>query len=896
MGESDRDIQPGALCFPHTTAGPPGLESPGLPSLPHSRLKILIPAALFVILLWTLIGVWAWTERQETLRTYSQILSSMTAAVAEQVNGLMTLTELSLGTATHLMNDSIAVGKAGTPPDLLTLTEKLRQRSDGLIDVLVLRADGTVTTIPPTADAPITPEESAETLQSALLAAPSPGMVLSPPLINRPQGPSLLPILKNPGRDRHGHMPFAVVHMAALEAVLNAQRLQPRGSIALLRDDGLVLIRSPDHQVYTDLNLSQLDSFRTLWRTQRSGTYIGTTSKIDGLRRIVSFVRLRDYPLYVAMAVPVDDVLAPWFNRVIALTVACAVASALAVGITTYLLLMMRRIAISSRRFEDIAETASDLIWETDAHGHLSFVSDRCLRIFGTASATVLGRPWHHAGLRPASLETAQTLRRALGTHSPFSDLRLHHAVSGLQRRIFSLAGRPFFDHTGAFAGYRGTASDITERIRQEEERLRRIEQETQRGKLEALGQLAGGIAHDFNNLIGAISGFAQFLVQDSPAGTPQRRYAERIVTACQRGRSLVQQIITFSRRVPRPPTNVSVAEVIHETCDLLRAILPSTTHLTVANDGGDVQIAIDRDQLGQVLVNLCVNASDALDLAPGLVEINATPLPADTALWKTMPLAGLPMVSAPPTPVEVHTWSDGRFDWITTGGLTTRHLLSLTVRDTGSGIPPSHHRALFDLFFTTKDQRGGSGLGLPVVQRIVTGHGGAIVVKTQTGSGTMFQILLPISGFGRQAAPPPPAINGPSPHPRAAIMVIDDDPDFCAMLTAALERLGHDVVSVNDPLEGLAALEESPALWDLIVTDQTMPGLNGVDLVRRAKSIKPDIRCILCTGYSQKVNEQEALTAGADAFFPKPIILEEFGALIARLLTQPPAPAPEER
>jgi signal transduction histidine kinase/CheY-like chemotaxis protein len=427
----------------------------------------------------------------------------------------------------------------------------------------------------------------------------------------------------------------------------------------------------------------------------------------------------------------------------------------------------------------------------------------------------------------------------------------------------------------------------VTLWVRRRIERDQALQHQIQTQKLEALGQLAGGIAHDFNNLLGAILGFAHFLVQDTPEDSPQRRYAERVVMAGQRGRGLVQQILTFTRRASGEPANVAIAEIVHETIDLLRATIPSSTNLVVDSTGGSLVVTADRSQLGQVLVNLCINASDALEGRPGEVHV------AVEAVDQNRPeLKQLPVCATKPTPSIRSMWTDDAgFDWIGTGGLTSHENVSIRVADTGAGIARSHYDLLFDLFFTTKRNSGGSGLGLPIVQRIVTEHGGAILVRTKVGHGTAFEVVLPRSRSQAIYEEDTVAIAGVPCHHSATILVIDDDEDFCDMVQTALHRLGHEAVSVGDPLEGLAAVQENPSLWDMVVTDQTMPHMKGTELVRRVKATSSAIRCIICTGYSSSLDEPEAIAAGADGFRTKPLDLRDFGALVNRLLDSSPGP-----
>ncbi len=440
-----------------------------------------------------------------------------------------------------------------------------------------------------------------------------------------------------------------------------------------------------------------------------------------------------------------------------------------------------------------------------------------------------------------------------------------------------------FFDarmHRLPKGGFVAVGNDATQRVRLEEEERRRQEWQAQASKLEALGNLAGGIAHDFNNLLGAILGFGQFLVEDLEEESEQRHFAERIVAVSQRGRSLVQQILTFARRGPVEATDVKLAEVVVETHELLRATLPATTELSVVNRVADAVVLGDRGQLSQVFVNLCVNGSDALGGRAGAITIEITKLDRGRP-----ELARLQALQPGHSPAGVETWteSDGTI-WIVTGAKPVGAAVSIAITDTGAGIPATVGAQIFEPFFTTKGRGRGTGLGLAVVHRIVLEHGGAILVKTRQESGTTFEILLPLV-LGPAGAEVRGAEGGARDADKASILVVDDDESFCAWVETALKRLGYRVQSTMDPREAEVWMQQDPHAWDLLVTDQNMPHINGEELVRIFKTHAPGTRCLICTGYSTGMSEQRARAVGADGLLLKPFDAEQLAASVARLL-----------
>jgi signal transduction histidine kinase len=265
--------------------------------------------------------------------------------------------------------------------------------------------------------------------------------------------------------------------------------------------------------------------------------------------------------------------------------------------------------------------------------------------------------------------------------------------------------------------------------------------QMAQTSKIEALGKLAGGVAHDFGNLLGAISGFAELLAQDLPAEGEQHRFASRIISASQSGRALVRQILAFAQRTPPEERAVALRDVIKETVELLRAMLPRVAEIVTRNEAGNAVVLGDPSQLAQVLVNLCVNAADSFDGKQGQIAIALK----ETAR-KREDLRRLPTADKRPSPNAVTVWHDGdRTGHLTTGGMPSGPAVSLTVTDNGSGIPDDELETILEPYVTTKEEGKGTGIGLAVVHRIVLAMGGAMAVTTREGEGTTFEVVLPL-------------------------------------------------------------------------------------------------------------------------------------------------------
>jgi CheY-like chemotaxis protein len=256
--------------------------------------------------------------------------------------------------------------------------------------------------------------------------------------------------------------------------------------------------------------------------------------------------------------------------------------------------------------------------------------------------------------------------------------------------------------------------------------------------------------------------------------------------------------------------------------------------------------------------------------------------------------LAHLPMVQTGNSLAGVDTWAeaDGTV-WIATGALPVAAMASIAIKDTGGGIPSSVGAQIFEPFFTTKGRGRGTGLGLAVVHRIVLEHGGAILVKTRPEQGTTFEVVLPLSiaAAGRSIAPPQASDENERDPQKASILVVDDDESFCAMVETVLKRLGYNVQSTIDPRVAQNWVKNQTGKWDVLVTDQNMPHINGEELVRYFKAHSPTTRTILCTGNSSGMTEQRARLAGADGFLLKPFDFDRLATMVSQLLQNETSP-----
>lgn len=425
-------------------------------------------------------------------------------------------------------------------------------------------------------------------------------------------------------------------------------------------------------------------------------------------------------------------------------------------------------------------------------------------------------------------------------------------------------------------------ANDLAYGVSAMRERQRRAEMErllAHSQKMEALGQLAGGIAHDFNNLLGAILGFARFIAEDCDDKNPAHYHAGRIMAAGQRGKALVGQILSFAHKGEIKRERVFVGQLLAEVQTLAGASVPSTTRVTIEDSLPGAVVVGDADSLNRMLLNLCINGHDSLEGHPGTLCLSVRPT-------GTITLA--PGDGASGTGGAMAAWEDPEGIARAAAGIFDPAIphVSLVVTDSGCGMDAQLLEKVFSPFFTTKGKGGGTGLGLAAVHSIVMAHGGALVVESRPGDGTRFEVVLPLAAAGDSLPAPEPATAPAKFEFACRVLLVDDDSDFADMMLAGLERRGAEVAPCSAPLEALEGFRDDPDAWDILITDQTMPDMTGFDLIREVKKIRPDLPCILCTGFAED-HLDEAVLREADvlARLYKPLEMDNLVAIMAQAL-----------
>jgi len=392
--------------------------------------------------------------------------------------------------------------------------------------------------------------------------------------------------------------------------------------------------------------------------------------------------------------------------------------------------------------------------------------------------------------------------------------------------------------------------SVIISRQQSEEERKLLESELRQAQKLEAIGTLAGGIAHDFNNILSSIIGYSELLLEDTEKGSIFEQNLNQIYAAGARAKDLVKQILTFSRQTESEMVPLNVKLLVKESIKLLRASLPKSIDIKQKLET-DILVSGDPAQIHQIIMNLCTNAAQAMENS-GEMTIRLQKAELDADFTASHP------------------------------GMKPGRHVALSVSDTGPGIDPGIVGKIFDPFFTTKSEEQGTGLGLSVVHGIVEGHHGMIHVESQLGQGSEFIVYLPAA----EVAPTPTKKTEQElPKGSERILFVDDEPAIAQMVEQQLTNLGYAVEVRTSSVDALELLQSAPERFDLLITDMTMPQMTGVNLAKEIRRFCPDMPVILCTGFSEQINEEMAREMGISTFLLKPIVRNEMAAAIRRAL-----------
>ncbi|HEY0684946.1 MAG TPA: ATP-binding protein [Steroidobacter sp.] len=406
-------------------------------------------------------------------------------------------------------------------------------------------------------------------------------------------------------------------------------------------------------------------------------------------------------------------------------------------------------------------------------------------------------------------------------------------------------------DEVGNIIGVNVALHDITDRRRADEERLVLEAQLRQSQKMEALGTLAGGIAHDFNNVLTAISGNAQLAIEDLAPDHPAAISLHEIKRATARAKDLVRRILAFSRPEQNIQHLIDLRPVVEEALRLLRAAVPRMIDMRLEAEPDLPAVMADATQVHQVLMNLGKNACDAMQAHGGTLTIRLSSERIHSLLESPSP--------------DLHPGC----------------YLRISVADTGTGIPPELIERVFEPFFTTKGPGEGTGLGLSVVHGIVRGHRGAILVRSELGVGTTFDLYFPAADVGAGTTDQTSATAATAAGRGERVLYVDDEDQLVHLVTRMMERMGYNVTGMTRPTDAIEAVRADPRSFDLVLSDLGMPGMSGMDLAEELLQIRPDLPIIITSGYVRTEDARRAEQIGVQDVVMKPNTVAEIGQLI---------------
>jgi PAS domain S-box-containing protein len=482
-------------------------------------------------------------------------------------------------------------------------------------------------------------------------------------------------------------------------------------------------------------------------------------------------------------------------------------------------------------RLAQIVESSEDAIIGKTLAGIVETWNHGAERVYGYCAKEMTGRPMSLLLPPDRPDEESEVLRRLRAGEriEHFETVRMRKDG----RRIHvSLTISPILNRYGAIIGASHIARDISER-KEFEERLRQTQ------KLESLGVLAGGIAHDFNNLLTGILGNTSLAVESLPPSSPNRNLLSNVMQAAERAAGLTRQLLAYAGKGRFVTEHLDLSEIVRETTNLIQASIPRHVLLRLDLGQGLRPIEADAGQVQQVVMNLVINAAEAIEHGNGMVIVSTYPQEVDENYRRSLDNADL----------------------------ATGSYVVLEVHDNGCGMDEASIPKIFDPFYTTKF--AGRGLGLAAVMGIVRGHKGALRVYSDPGEGTTFKVLLPTVGDWREREPKAAAVE--TLHGTGTVLVVDDEDIVRTTARNALERYGYTVLTASDGREAVEIFRRHAGEIDVVLLDLTMPVMGGEEALRNFQAVKPAVKVLLSSGFDEVEATRHFTGKGLAGFIQKP-------------------------
>jgi PAS domain S-box-containing protein len=502
----------------------------------------------------------------------------------------------------------------------------------------------------------------------------------------------------------------------------------------------------------------------------------------------------------------------------------------------------------SEERYREIFDTIGDSIFIIEPDGTILDANPIACENYGYDCDQLIGQhitclitPEYH----PVFYDYLNGLKETGSYHGETVDIRkdgslMNSEITGASIR---LKGKECF---------LSIVRDVTARKRAKEEKQKLEDQLRQSQKMEAIGNLAGGIAHDFNNVLCAIMGYTELAGDDCENNPTLKQKLDKILRAGHRAKELVRQILAFSRKDKKEKEPVFLGYIVDDALKLLRSTLPTTIEIRSAIEQNLLPVMANPTQMHQVVMNICTNAGHAMKENGGILEITLKDIELD------------------PASAAVKGLLPGKYQ-------------RLVFSDSGCGMPLDVKMRIFEPYFTTKNDCEGTGLGLAVVHGIVKSHDGEITVYSEKDKGTTFHVLLPVTKEGKiVASEHDESLQGGNER----LLLVDDESDISQLEEWILKSLGYNVTCKTSSIDALEIFRSNPNDFDLVITDQTMPKMTGLQLAAELKKLKPQLPVILCTGFSESINEENYRARGIDAFLMKPFVRCEIAGVLRQVMT----------